>query len=90
MHVVLLCINSEKTCASISSLLALQKSTAAVLPGQRAFPQGDGECNRDSRHTGGCGFGGMGAGAMSLLNDGQRNGLPGYPLTMRPGAPLLQ
>lgn len=42
-----------------------------MLPRQRAFPLGGRECGRNSRCTGGCGFGGMGAGVRPQLNDGQ-------------------
>ena len=53
---------------------ALPKSRALLLPGQRAFPPGGRGYNRDSRHTGGCGFGEKLTGAMSHLNDGWPTG----------------
>ena len=63
---------------------ALPKSRALLLPGQRAFPPGGRRYNRDSRHTGGCGFGEKPTGAMSHLNDGWPTGCQ-----LQPDAPLL-
>lgn len=63
-------------------LCTLPKGRAFLLPEQRTFSQG-------GRRTGGCGFSGMGAGAMSRLSDGQGTGCQAALFTLWPGAPLF-
>lgn len=71
-------------------LCASPKSRTFMLPRQRAFPLGGRECGRNSRRTGGCGFGGMGAGVMPHRDDGQGTGCQAAFLTLQPGTPLFQ